>query len=236
MAAAFQVCQGTCLCAPSPEGYGKGKVLYCYGEVVLQRANLRDGENEEGSDEEQVHTLHLVQLVAVAVLLSLVFLVLLSICQGVSKLQSQLRGVLRCIQVSPHFHFLFYSYIFVVSNIFAERGPQMYSGFPFFSTPIFLLSLTYLPRGVLRCIQVFPHFSFLLVCVHVCVALICEQFYVQHSQTVLKYISCWRYLNKISAFLFGWTGVATSQPTGDPREKEDDGELKQWEWPLCQLS
>ena len=28
-----QVCQGTCLCAPSPEGYGKGKVLYCYGEV-----------------------------------------------------------------------------------------------------------------------------------------------------------------------------------------------------------
>ena len=33
MAAMFQVCQGTCLCAPSPEGYGKGKVLYCYGEV-----------------------------------------------------------------------------------------------------------------------------------------------------------------------------------------------------------
>merc|ERR1711974_582001 len=46
-------------------------------------------------------TLHLIQLVAVAVLLSLVFLVLLSICQGVSKLQSQLRGVLRCIQASP---------------------------------------------------------------------------------------------------------------------------------------
>ena len=33
MAGMFQVCQGTCLCAPSPEGYGKGKVLYCYGGV-----------------------------------------------------------------------------------------------------------------------------------------------------------------------------------------------------------
>ena len=33
MTSPFQVCQGTCLCAPSTEGYGKGKVLYCYGEV-----------------------------------------------------------------------------------------------------------------------------------------------------------------------------------------------------------
>ena len=30
----LQVCQGTCLCSPSTEGYGKGKVLYCYGEVI----------------------------------------------------------------------------------------------------------------------------------------------------------------------------------------------------------
>ena len=35
MSGMFQVCQGTCLCAPSPEGYGKGKVLYCYGEVRI---------------------------------------------------------------------------------------------------------------------------------------------------------------------------------------------------------
>ena len=35
----LQVCQGTCLCSPSTEGYGKGKVLYCYGEVdsILNR-------------------------------------------------------------------------------------------------------------------------------------------------------------------------------------------------------
>ena len=33
-----QVCQGTCLCSPSPEGYGKGKVLYCYGEVSRSRS------------------------------------------------------------------------------------------------------------------------------------------------------------------------------------------------------
>ena len=38
----LQVCQGTCLCAPSPEGYGKGKVLYCYGEVSQNSGNLRD--------------------------------------------------------------------------------------------------------------------------------------------------------------------------------------------------
>ena len=37
MSGMFQVCQGTCLCAPSPEGYGKGKVLYCYGEVGTSR-------------------------------------------------------------------------------------------------------------------------------------------------------------------------------------------------------
>ena len=38
----------------------------------------------------------------------------------------------------PHFHFLFFSYIFVVSNIFAERRPEMYSGFPslFLSTRV----------------------------------------------------------------------------------------------------
>ena len=36
----FQVCQGTCLCAPSPEGYGKGKVLYCYGEVRKDNKNM----------------------------------------------------------------------------------------------------------------------------------------------------------------------------------------------------
>ena len=64
----------------------------------------------------------------------------------------------------PHFHFLFFSYIFVVSNKFAERGPQMYSGFPFFSSHIFLLSLTYLPRGVLRCIQVFLSFRLIYFC------------------------------------------------------------------------
>ena len=32
-ASPFHVCQATCLCAPSPQGYGQGKVLYCFGEV-----------------------------------------------------------------------------------------------------------------------------------------------------------------------------------------------------------
>ena len=41
MAGLFHVCQGTCLCAASAgDGYGsagKNKVLYCYGEVSLQK-------------------------------------------------------------------------------------------------------------------------------------------------------------------------------------------------------
>lgn len=98
MAVAFQVCQGTCLCAPSTEGYGRGKVLYCYGEVVLQRPNLRPSEEEEKTTQWEEQSLQLVQLVAVAVLLTLVFFVLLSICQGVSKLQGQLKKVLQSVQ------------------------------------------------------------------------------------------------------------------------------------------
>ena len=139
----LKVCQGTCLCAPSTEGYGRGKVLYCYGEVglnlslslslslnlililslsfrprlslnlslslglqlnislslthsfrvslslslslshilrltstltqvVLQRPNLRPSEEEEKTTQWEEQSLQLVQLVAVAVLLTLV--------------------------------------------------------------------------------------------------------------------------------------------------------------------
>ena len=47
MSSPFHVCQDTCLCAPSTEGYGKGKVLYCYGEV--------DTNSDEFCDAQKLH-------------------------------------------------------------------------------------------------------------------------------------------------------------------------------------
>jgi len=97
----FQVCQGTCLCAPSPEGYGKGKVLYCYGEVVLQRANLRTGEEEEKEADGQMFQLQLAQLVGVAVLLCAILLVLISIRRSISKLHKQIKKIVHMMTASP---------------------------------------------------------------------------------------------------------------------------------------
>jgi len=101
MAGMFQVCQGTCLCAPSPEGYGKGKVLYCYGEVVLQRANLRNGEEEENEADGQMFQLQLAQLVGVAVLLCAILLVLISIRRSISKLHKQIKKIVHMMTSSP---------------------------------------------------------------------------------------------------------------------------------------
>merc|ERR1711953_1656218 len=102
MSGMFQVCQGTCLCAPSPEGYGKGKVLYCYGEVVLQRANLRTGGEEEHKEVDQnMFHLQLSQLVGVAVLLFAILLVLVSIRRSISKLHHQIKKVVKMMMMSP---------------------------------------------------------------------------------------------------------------------------------------
>merc|ERR1711953_93582 len=102
MSGMFQVCQGTCLCAPSPEGYGKGKVLYCYGEVVLQRANLRTGgEEEEKEVDQNMFHLQLSQLVGVAVLLFAILLVLISIRRSISKLHHQIKKVVKMMMMSP---------------------------------------------------------------------------------------------------------------------------------------
>jgi len=100
MAGLFQVCQGTCLCSPSSEGYGKGKVLYCYGEVVLQRASLREDE-EDSAEEGEVYSLQLAQLIAVAVLLCAVLFVLITIKQSLTKLQKQIKKILVVISMSP---------------------------------------------------------------------------------------------------------------------------------------
>lgn len=95
MSGLFHVCQGTCLCASgSGEGYGKGKVLYCYGEVVLQRANLRSGGEEDDENDEELYTFQIIQLVSIVVLLLALLLVLLTIKQGLTRIQKQVKRIL----------------------------------------------------------------------------------------------------------------------------------------------
>jgi len=90
----FHICQGTCMCASS-EGGNKGKVLYCYGEVVLQRDLMR-GDTNEPSEEEQteIYFLQISQIVAYVVLILAILLVLLSIRKGLGKIQSQVKHIL----------------------------------------------------------------------------------------------------------------------------------------------
>ncbi|XP_023347353.1 uncharacterized protein LOC111716156 [Eurytemora carolleeae] len=95
MSGLFHVCQGTCLCASSSsEGYGKGKVLYCYGEVVLQRANLRSGGEEGEENSEELYTFQIIQLISIVVLLLALLLVLVTIKQGLTRIQKQVKRIL----------------------------------------------------------------------------------------------------------------------------------------------
>ena len=43
MKAMFTICQGTCFCAASSDGKRSSKetVLYCFGEAVIERQNMR---------------------------------------------------------------------------------------------------------------------------------------------------------------------------------------------------
>eukprot|EP00090_Calanus_glacialis_P015557 TRINITY_DN24560_c0_g1_i1.p1 TRINITY_DN24560_c0_g1~~TRINITY_DN24560_c0_g1_i1.p1 ORF type:complete len:138 (-),score=39.08 TRINITY_DN24560_c0_g1_i1:168-581(-) len=100
MSSPFQVCKGTCLCAPAPDGYGQGKVLYCFGEVVLQRANLRPGEDEK-EDYTDVYHIQIAQLVTVTVLLAAVVIVLITIRRGLLKLEKKIKKILLLMSMSP---------------------------------------------------------------------------------------------------------------------------------------
>jgi len=95
MSGLFHVCKGTCLCASgSGDGYGKGKVLYCYGEVVLQRANLRSDKKDSTQEDEDLYTFQIVQLVSIVVLLLALLLVLMTIKQGLTRIQKQVKRIL----------------------------------------------------------------------------------------------------------------------------------------------
>jgi len=97
----FHICQGSCFCAGDGRTK-KGKVLYCFGEMVIERANLR--EEEEGSgrvEEEQMYYIQLAQLVVVVALILAVLSVLLCIHSGVTRVRRQ---VTRILETLPDCH------------------------------------------------------------------------------------------------------------------------------------
>lgn len=89
----FHICQGSCFCAG--EGRSKGKVLYCFGEMVIERSNLREEEKGSGSvEEQQMYYMQLAQLVIVVALILAVLSVLLCIHSGVSRVRRQVTRIL----------------------------------------------------------------------------------------------------------------------------------------------
>lgn len=89
----FHICQGSCFCAG--EGRSKGKVLYCFGEMVIERSNLREEEKGSGgAEEEQMYYIQLAQLVIVVALILAVLSVLLCIHSGVSRVRRQVTRIL----------------------------------------------------------------------------------------------------------------------------------------------
>jgi len=97
----FHICQGSCFCAGDGRTK-KGKVLYCFGEMVIERANLREEEEGSGSvEEQQMYYIQLAQLVVVVALILAVLSVLLCIHSGVTRVRRQ---VTRILETLPDCH------------------------------------------------------------------------------------------------------------------------------------
>lgn len=93
----FHKCSDKCLCASSQPG-GKETVLYCYGEVVIERPSLRPGQGAATKEtDEDVVLLYIAQLAALAVLLTAILLVLISIRRGLVKLKREVTRLLSLI-------------------------------------------------------------------------------------------------------------------------------------------
>ena len=56
---------GTCFCAGKGEGFAKQKVLYCFGEAVIERQNIRDEDDEATDEELEVFYLQLAQMMVI---------------------------------------------------------------------------------------------------------------------------------------------------------------------------
>jgi len=91
------------MCTASGEGgFSKGKVLYCYGEVVLQRDLMRNQDDSKAEEEQtEMYFLQISQIVAFVVLILAILLVLLSIRKGLTKIQSQVKHILMTMPENP---------------------------------------------------------------------------------------------------------------------------------------
>jgi len=91
----LHICQGNCFCESSGTSFAKAKVLYCYGEVVLQR-NLPTPEEEPEQfpislDQDMVQV---IQLVVVVLFILAILIVLLTIKSGITMIEKQIKKVL----------------------------------------------------------------------------------------------------------------------------------------------
>jgi len=95
----FHKCSDKCLCASTPgQPGGKETVLYCYGEVVIERPSLRPGSSTSAKEaDDNVVLLYIAQLAALAVLLTAILLVLISIRRGLVKLKREVTRLLTLI-------------------------------------------------------------------------------------------------------------------------------------------
>jgi len=90
------------LCESSGSNFAKAKVLYCYGEVVLQRALPGTEEKEEESlwflD---IDLLQILQLVVVVLFILAILIVLLTIRSGINMIEKQLKKVVVNLKRAP---------------------------------------------------------------------------------------------------------------------------------------
>lgn len=93
----LNLCQGgTCIC-----DHQQNNVLYCYGEVVLKKPHLRDGDTSPPSLLEHLYPVQLAQLVTVTLLLLFMLLILLSIRSTLTSLKHQVKRISRLMTVPP---------------------------------------------------------------------------------------------------------------------------------------
>jgi len=99
----LHICQGNCFCESSGSGFGKAKVLYCYGEVVLQRnlPGTPDEEEEKSPLQLEAQHIQIIQIVVVFLLILAVLVVLLMIRSGVATVERQMKRVSQSLADCP---------------------------------------------------------------------------------------------------------------------------------------
>lgn len=98
----LHICQGNCFCESSGNNFAKAKVLYCYGEVVLQRSLPNPEEEEEESPWFlDIDMLQILQLILVVFFILAILIVLLTIRSGICMIERQLKKVVVNLKRTP---------------------------------------------------------------------------------------------------------------------------------------